>query len=76
MVYCVVSLKEMVPNVVDNLTHYESVNSYKIGYLKCALQYPHSSHRDDNFRFFNPFNQGVMKNIAEFFHLSTDWYLF
>ena len=33
-----------------------------------------SPRRDDNFRFFNPFNQGVMKNIAEFFHLSTDWY--
>lgn len=62
----------MVPNVIDNLTHYESVNSYKIGYLKCVPPFPLTA-RDDNFRFFNPFNQGVMKNIAEFFHLSTDW---
>lgn len=43
MVYCVVSLKEMIPSVIDNLTHYESVNSYKIGYLKCAL--PRRAHR-------------------------------
>lgn len=32
-----------------------------------------SQNRDDSFRFFNPFDQGVVKNIAEFFHLSTDW---
>lgn len=73
MVYCVVSLKEMIPSVIDNLTHYESVNSYKIGYLKCAL--PRRAHRVETTTsaFSTPFNQGVMKNIAEFFHLSTDW---
>ena len=42
MVYCVVSLKDMMPNVIDNITQYESVNSYKIGYLKCVLTcFPH-----------------------------------
>ncbi len=30
----------MVPNVIDNLTHYESVNAYKLGYLKCAFSSP------------------------------------
>lgn len=29
--------------------------------------------RDDNFRFFNPFNHGTIRNCMEFFHLSIDW---
>lgn len=53
----------MLPNVLENITHYESLNAYKIGYLK-----------DERFRFYNPFDLGVMKNIAEFCHLSRNWY--
>ena len=53
----------MLPNVLENITHYESLNAYKIGYLK-----------DERFRFYNPFDLGIMQNIAEFCHLSRNWY--
>ena len=53
----------MVPNMLENITHFEQVNAYKIGYLK-----------DERFRFYNPFDQGTWGNLLEFFHLSQNWY--
>ena len=52
----------MLPNMLENFTHYEHANAYKIGYLK-----------DERFRFYNPFDHGVWSNLLEFFHLSQNW---
>lgn len=63
------------PNVIDNITEYESMNAYRIGYLKLEMDRK-LIYRDDSFRFFNPFDHGIIRNCMEFFHLSTDWWGF
>ena len=60
--FYLIQFREMIPNIFNNFTHYEQSNAYKIGYLK-----------DERFRFYNPFDLGMMKNVGEFFHLSRDW---
>lgn len=65
-------MRRLIPNVLENLTEYESINAYKIGYLKLEIDHLIIC-RDDNFRFFNPFNHGTIRNCMEFFHLSIDW---
>ena len=57
-----------------NITFYESVNAFKLGYMKFALSLCFFHRRDSRFMFYNPFDQGVFANLIEFFHGSRDWY--
>ena len=74
-VYYFLNLRGMIPNVCRNITFYESVNSFKLGYMKYFYLAFSVIARDSRFVFYNPFDQGVFANAIEFFHGGRDWLL-